>query len=56
MKTVATRLRKDAPEFFGRLEREGLSGQRTFPAFVALFPDVFEMYGAAPRCCVILKS
>jgi hypothetical protein len=43
---VSSELREKAPAFFEQLAREGLSRQKPLDAFVALFPDVFELYGS----------
>ena len=43
---VARRLREEAPEFFEQLAREGVPRQEPMDAFVALFPDAFELYGS----------
>ena len=45
VRAVMADLRTQAPAFFEQLAREGLSRQCPLDAFVALFPDVFEVYG-----------
>ena len=44
VRAVGTRLRET--DFFDRLGREGLSRQRSLDAFVALLPEVFQLYGS----------
>ena len=44
VRAVGNEMRKTA--FFEDLAREGLSRRNPLDAFVALFPDVFEIYGS----------
>ena len=53
---VSAELRAKAPAFFEQLGREGLSRQKPIDAFVALFPDGFELYGPGRGRGVRLKD
>ena len=53
--SVSRRLR-EGKGFFEPLAREGVTRKAPIDAFVALFPDVFELYGSGRGRGVRLKS
>ena len=46
VRTLISDLRLEVPGFFEKLAREGLTRQKPIDAFVALLPDVFEVYSS----------
>ena len=56
VRVVMSELRAQAPAVFEQLAREGLSRQKPIDAFVALFPDAFEILGSCRERSVRLKA
>ena len=54
VRKLSTSLRET--DFFDRLASEGVSRKNPMDAFVALFPDVFELYGSGQSRGVQLKD
>ena len=55
MRVVSARLR-ESTDFVEQLAREGVSRQEPIGAFVALFPDVFELHGSGRDRGIRLKA
>ena len=56
VRVISAELRAQAPAFFEQLARKGLSRQKPFDAFVALSPDVFEIFGSGRGRSIRLKT